>query len=187
MADGTLKVGQITTSSGSGTITLGQSGETVTIPSGATVAGAMANTPAFEATLSSDQTVANNTFVKAAIGTEVFDTDGCYDTSTYRFTPTVGGKYFIYASIACETDSSQFQVSNVAIYKNGSIYAKRIVDPRANPGLLFSIDISSTLDMNGSSDYVEIYLKIYKTGGTNIKASSGDRASNFGAYRIIGA
>ena len=28
MADGTLKVGTITTSSGSGTITLGQSGET---------------------------------------------------------------------------------------------------------------------------------------------------------------
>ena len=36
MADGTLKVGTITTSSGSGTITLGQSGETVTVPSGAT-------------------------------------------------------------------------------------------------------------------------------------------------------
>ena len=37
MADGILKVGTITTSSGSGTITLGQSGETVTIPSGATI------------------------------------------------------------------------------------------------------------------------------------------------------
>jgi len=35
MADGTLKVGTITTSSGSGTITLGQSGETVQIGSGA--------------------------------------------------------------------------------------------------------------------------------------------------------
>ena len=34
MADGTLKVGTITTSSGSGTITLGQSGETINIPSG---------------------------------------------------------------------------------------------------------------------------------------------------------
>ena len=37
MADGTLKVGTITTSSGSGTITLGQSGETITIPTGATI------------------------------------------------------------------------------------------------------------------------------------------------------
>ena len=36
MADGILKVGTITTSSGSGTITLGQSGETIAIPSGVT-------------------------------------------------------------------------------------------------------------------------------------------------------
>jgi len=36
MANGTLKVSNIQTSSGSGTITLGQSGETVTIPSGCT-------------------------------------------------------------------------------------------------------------------------------------------------------
>ena len=35
MANGTLKVSNIQTSSGSGTITIGQSGETITIPSGA--------------------------------------------------------------------------------------------------------------------------------------------------------
>ena len=34
MANGTLKVSNIQTSSGSGTITIGQSGETITIPSG---------------------------------------------------------------------------------------------------------------------------------------------------------
>ena len=39
MADGTLKVGTITTSSGSGTITLGQSGETISVPSGVTMSG----------------------------------------------------------------------------------------------------------------------------------------------------
>jgi hypothetical protein len=39
MADGTLKVGTLTTSSGSGTITIGQSGETVTLGTGATQSG----------------------------------------------------------------------------------------------------------------------------------------------------
>jgi hypothetical protein len=38
MANGTLKVSNIQTSSGSGTITIGQSGETVSIPSGCTIA-----------------------------------------------------------------------------------------------------------------------------------------------------
>ena len=37
MANGTLKVSNIQTSSGSGTITLGQSGETISVPSGATI------------------------------------------------------------------------------------------------------------------------------------------------------
>ncbi len=37
MANGTLKVSNIETSSGSGTITIGQSGETVTVPSGVTI------------------------------------------------------------------------------------------------------------------------------------------------------
>ena len=37
MADGTLKVGTITTSSGSGTVTLGQSGETFALGSGVTL------------------------------------------------------------------------------------------------------------------------------------------------------
>ena len=44
MADGTLKVGTITTSSGSGTITLGQSGETLALGSGVT---SEFNQPAF--------------------------------------------------------------------------------------------------------------------------------------------
>ena len=39
MADGILKVGQIQTSSGSGTITIGQSGETISIPSGTSFSG----------------------------------------------------------------------------------------------------------------------------------------------------
>ena len=39
MANGTLKVSNIETSSGSGTITLGQSGETVSVPSGVTMSG----------------------------------------------------------------------------------------------------------------------------------------------------
>ena len=39
MANGTLKVSNIETSSGSGTITLGQSGETISVPSGVTMSG----------------------------------------------------------------------------------------------------------------------------------------------------
>jgi hypothetical protein len=37
---------------------------------------------------------------KVQIDTEVFDTDRYYDNTTnYRFTPLVAGKYFVYGNI----------------------------------------------------------------------------------------
>ena len=56
-------------------------------------------TPAFEAYPSSDTNIASSTSVKVPANTEKFDTNSCYDNSTnYRFTPTVAGKYFCYMS-----------------------------------------------------------------------------------------
>ena len=50
MANGTLKVSNIQTSSGSGTITLGASGETVDLSNGTiTLNNSMKATPAFQA------------------------------------------------------------------------------------------------------------------------------------------
>ena len=98
MADGTLKVGTIITSSGSGTITLGQSNETVALGSGATSSGfGGANTPAFFAYLGSDQNISNATNTTVAFNTEIFDTANAFNTSTHKYTiPSgQGGKYFI--------------------------------------------------------------------------------------------
>jgi len=73
MADGTLKVGTITNSAGSGNITIG-SGVTVNV-----------NRPAFEAYLSANQGISDSVLTKVQHDTEVFDTDGCYDNTTnYR-------------------------------------------------------------------------------------------------------
>ena len=59
MADGTLKVGTITNSAGSGNITIG---------SGVTL---LSNVPAFEAYLSSNQTISNASNTKLEIDTEI--------------------------------------------------------------------------------------------------------------------
>ena len=89
MANGTLKVSNIETSSGSGTITIGQSGETVTVASGATQTIAN-NTPSFRAYMGAAQTISDVTNTVIAYNTENFDTDSAYDTSTYRFTVPSG-------------------------------------------------------------------------------------------------
>ena len=47
--------------------------------------------------------------------------------------------------------------------------------------------MSVVMDMNGSSDYVEMYGKIeINSGATNLRAENGDRRCVFGAYKLIG-
>ena len=135
---GTIKTTNIEPIADNGTVTLGSSGDTFTVPSGVTVNMSSATqtgvggvmTPAFEAYLGSTQNVTDNVDTKLQFDTEVFDTDGCYDNSTnYRFTPTTAGKDFVYAKI--RTDPSSYEnerSSNLSIYKNGSSVSKTLTD-----------------------------------------------------------
>ena len=191
MANGTLKVSNIQTSSGSGTITLGQSGETIDFSNGtATLNSGMKATPAFEAYQSATQTgVSDAVWTKMTMNTETFDTDGNYDNSSnYRFTPTTAGKYFVYVMGGCLSDTTyKLNVANIAIYKNGSsLRTTNITVNGADRLNEATTTTTAIVDMNGSSDYLEAYARVNVTTGTgSIDARSA--AGGFGAYRIIGA
>ena len=123
----TLKVDTILKRTGTGTITLGQSGDTLAIPSGVTIAnsgtatGFPDNGPAFNAYVGTMSGIPNQTSTVISASTEVFDSDGKYDTSNYRFTPGVTGKYVFFVS----TKSNQMNYRmQVGIFKNGSIIAE---------------------------------------------------------------
>ena len=183
----TMQIGSTNTS----TINLGVSGDTINIPSGVTIANAgtatgfAAMTPAFEATLSGNQTVTDENNVKIQFNTEVFDIGSCYDNSSnYRFTPTTAGKYFVYTMIGCNSGSdSQLHTMNCRIYKNGSAYANSHFDFRTNYARFATGTTTATIDFNGSSDYVEAYVYIDDGSGDG-NVQSGEY-SRFGAYRIL--
>jgi hypothetical protein len=190
MANGTLKVSNIETSSGSGTITLGQSGETVDMANGTiTLNSSMKMTPAFEAYLSSAQSVSDATETKVQCDTEVFDSDSCYDNSTnYRFTPTVAGKYFVYVNLLGKASGDNLLASPIAtIKKNGSEYAAANTQFYTNYEKQHTIAVSHIIDMNGSSDYLEFFGYVNITSGSATFSVDSPKANVFGAYRIIGA
>ena len=146
-----------------------------------------ANTPAFEAYAGSDLSLSNNVHTKQQYNTEVFDTDSAYDNSSnYRFTPQTAGKYFVYAQTKVEAGADSLQFVQSSIYKNGSQYREQMHDARNNNGLQFSVFVSAIVDMNGSSDYVEGYIKGFVTGG-DLHSRSGTKSTSFGAFKIIGA
>ncbi len=195
---GTIKTTNIETITGSGTLTLGQSGETVNIPSGVTITnngtqtgfgGTM--TPAFQANLSANQSVTNNTYTKIQCNTEIFDTNSAYDNATnYRFTIPSGeaGRYFIYGNIGIYGNTTT-DVKNayLTIYKNGTLVHENRNDIGSTPyETQIPITIASILDLS-VSDYVELYGVVNTNSGSN-GLFLGDSSSNktfFGAYKII--
>jgi len=114
MANGTLKVSNIQTSSGSGTITLGQSGETATIASGVTN---RLLKPVLRVYGSADQTgLAHNTYHTMAFNTEQLDTANAFNTTTYKFTVPEAGYYFMNLQFSVMTTSGTLITVLAGIY-----------------------------------------------------------------------
>ena len=152
--------------------------------------GALTNTPAFQAYLSAAQGVSNGTWTKLQANTEIFDTDDCYDNSTnYRFTPTVSGKYYFYGIVNVHsTDTNTgYDYGGAEFQKNGTVILRNemtIIDT----GSQYWYNINGIIDMNGSSDYLEMFAYIAGSGTLTFQggATTG-RNSRWGAYRLIGA
>lgn len=145
------------------------------------------NTPAFEAVKSGQQYgITLSTDVKVTYETEIFDTAGNYASS--RFTPTTAGKYFIYCNQRLITETNgTLQRAQLKLYKNGSQYQQVISDFNFTDGYTRAAGchVSAVVDMNGSSDYLEIYGQIQNTNSFTTSTGFHLNGSVFGAYKII--
>tara|TARA_A100001391_G_scaffold182940_1_gene149785 strand:+ start:517 stop:1044 length:528 start_codon:yes stop_codon:yes gene_type:complete len=174
MANGTLKVSNIQTSSGSGTITIGQSGETITIPSGATQTGVGGtNTPNFKASNSGNTSCANNTFVKLSADTVTFDSDSGFASDKFTVPSGKGGKYIFTARVyfpnTVSTDYAQ-----VSLYKNGGVVANT-----SHVHEDYQVHLHSNIENVSASDYFEIYFR--HTAGSTQNA----QLVEFSGFRLI--
>jgi len=189
---GTIKTTNIETITGSGTLTLGQSGETISVPSGATLtvpSGGLSgqNYPAFEASLAADQTISNSTYTTVNASQENLDTDNAYDTSTYKFTPQVAGKYFYYSQIRFRgTVIDNLKNLILRVLKNDTSTTVGIANLYAGSNNeQVTLYCSGIVDMNGSTD--NIFYQGYATvlsGSPYFESAGVGNTTFFGAYRI---
>jgi hypothetical protein len=184
-SDATVSLSKLTATGTKDATTFLRGDNTFAVPAGGE------NTPAFFAHLSSSQSVGDATTTKVQINTEVLDTDNCYDNSTnYRFTPTTAGKYFVFGCLNHHgTSANNLTYGGTYIYKNGGNY----VGVRHNADTVdaaeaFNVYVSAIVDMNGSSDYLELYAQTNTNGGNGqLLYDNVAKSCYFGAYRIIGA
>ena len=187
----TLKVDTILKRTGTGTITLGQSGDTITIPSGATMDLSNAtqtgvggdNTPSFCAVNTSTQSVPATSNTKVNFGTERWDTNSAYDTSTSRFTVPSGqaGKYHF----GCQLYTNYGQsgtYGRLRFYKNGSELNQQIYADGV--GIAYGISVRTNVELS-VGDYMEVYFFHTRTAGAENIVSATDYTQFFG-YKLIG-
>jgi len=144
------------------------------------------NTPAFEARLSSgDVTLSNDTATKLNINDEIYDSNNCYDNSSnYRFTPTTSGKYYVYGSIYYQGSATDnIKSFQTMLYKNGSPIKVSYLGNPNEPFQSGCIMIACVTDMNGSSNYLELFAHSeFSTGNVYVKSRVD---TFFGAYKLI--
>ena len=190
-----IKANKISPATGTA-FTLGDSGDTFTIPSGVTLtnsgtlSGFGDNTPGFHANRSSGQGILDATYTKVAFDSETYDSDSAYDGAGKFTVPSgEGGKYVVYSF--CCVSSNQGTTANdinemhVLLKKNGSNAATVEWDPNGY-GNKMSLGFNVTLDL-AASDYLEVYVWMDSATGSNCTVL-GDAypRSYFGAYKLIG-
>jgi hypothetical protein len=147
------------------------------------------NTPMFSARLGSNSSsISQNTTTKVVCGTEEFDTDSAYDTSTGRFTVPSGegGKYVFVSQVAFNTTNSN-QGFEVRHYKNGSGVSSNQVYADSSStfsgSILTSLQNTIVIDLS-ASDYVETYAVAFNGGDFVFDATNS--MTFFRGYKLIG-
>ena len=146
-----------------------------------------ANTPAFFAVRGSSQAIASGSDIKIAVDTEQLDTDSAYDPSTnYRFTVPSGegGKYLVCFQIRRSAWGSNILRAMVKVNGSGTNLVSAEdessgINDYASAGnsLILSLD---------AADYIELYGHQNTGSDQNIYGSTTDRATYFGAFKLIG-
>ena len=201
---GTLKTTNIQTITGSGTLTLGTSGETITIPSGVTatnfVAGvsssstsgtaisidssnriSMPNQPAFFATSNGlDQSISVNTV--GDFGTTLVNIGNHYNTSTKQFTAPVSGTYYMEAVFQISgASATQRHALGVRLRKNGASQKDQYTGNLGGATQYVSVNCTCVMDLS-AGDTVDAMV----TPGTTVSVeyNGGNDRCHFAGFLI---
>ena len=138
-----------------------------------------AKAPSFRAYMNAGQTFTTSTVTVGAFNTEVWDSNSNYDTSTYRFTPTVAGYYHFTVQIFCGVSSGRVMVG---FRKNGSSDTETFhIGSNLSGGVDYQSD--ALIQLNGSSDYVEAVF--YQEQGSNVTCNNNIALTNFAGHLLM--
>jgi len=193
----TLFVDKVDPQSGT-SLEIGSSGDTITIPSGATIANSGTatgfggtNSPYFFTHKSSNQSVNDDTTAKVTFDASTFhSSSSVFDNTNDRFTVTSAGVYQLNAKATlASSGGGRFYSIELRIYKNGSQITGNLFHDRddTNQDLIEAFTLSESTLVNASvNDYFEIYVYGDTESGDawTINGSS-NYITTFSGYKLI--
>ena len=144
-------------------------------------------TPAFQARQSADQnSLSDSAVTKVSFNVQDFSTGGTYDTTNYRWTPGVAGKYYIGFRVRMNAGDSVANQMFGWIYLNGSVVeqSQAYIENANNYGSAMTTLASKIFTLD-ADDYVECFAK-YNTSDSSAWSIPADTGVFFG-YRISNA
>jgi len=136
--------------------------------------------PAFSVTMSASQAIAASTSTKISFDTKEFDLTNDFDTSTYRFTPSIQGYYQFNFSVFMDCANTQ-GVFRGELYQNGGLHRRGLMN--ADSVAQDTTAIGSILAYaNGTTDYFELYMN--HTFGTTRNLYNNSTLTYFQAYLV---
>ena len=177
-----IKVNEIITQSGT-SISVGASGDTVNLAGSAYSAATME--PLFHATLGSDTTISHDTLTVTPCNNTTFNLGSAYDTSTYKFTPQVAGKYYMYTFAQCNMSSGEANFVIPYLVKNSTTIISAESSMYDNSASRLGATAVAIIDLNGSTDFVQAKFLPGRGGGSITLKSDSDTKTNFGGFKLV--
>lgn len=132
---------------------------TLNLSSTASLTPSILEAPAFYVARSTTQSISNTTWTRIELTDDnsgAFDTNGCWDNSNHRFTPTLAGYYQI--QLTCAVSAGAPLAGRIAIYKNGSVWNQvEIYMVASDPYDDWIGCVSGLIYFNGTTDYVDFW------------------------------
>lgn len=177
-----IKVNEIIKQSGS-SISIGESGDTINL-AGSAYAVATSE-PLFHATLGADVNLSDDTLTVTPCNNTTFNVGNAYNTSTYKFTPQVAGKYYLYTYAQCNMSAGEANNCIPYLVKNSTTIISAESIMYNNSATRLSATAVAIIDLNGSTDFVQAKVLPDSGSGTITLKSDSDTKTNFGGFKLV--
>lgn len=137
--------------------------------------------------LNANQTgIANSTHTKVTFDTVDFDPDGIADVITnHRITPNVAGTYLTIAAADLQATTNNIAGLVIGeIRKNGAVpTSSYVLIQQSSTGAEVGVSKSDIFQMNGTTDYLEMWIFVTLSAGT-AQATGGKNLTSLSCVRV---